>query len=1683
MNFFTLTPLRKYLNEFIEFLPIDFSGLFPQSLNSELDSVYLGSDSGTELVNSYPSFVFNIYIQPNIRIPINVIENFYIIVGNSGIAGFSKVKIFRCYDLLGCNIFIQGQIALEIPSTILRSAKKNEFKKWVENISEDGQLKPSIVSLGDLGIKVTFDGIAIDNQLGHIDIGPSFIGDSNMVIDLKDFNCQKINNSLEFTFGEANIRLPDDFGIPPGTIISVQNAKISSSGFSGTCSVSLQLNYIEDGNGKKFQYLPSTPEQTGGSPPDSQEMETPSTIPHDATIFGIPGGLKYVQIVLENNQPTTFNLEGQLLIPYFDEPVDVKFSIDQNGDILTSIKSIGNGDIVLTKAELLRLNVVSLEFKNANNIGSFLISGGLEPLFFSDEGMKWPRLDVKNLKIDSEGKFSIDEAWLDLKDTASLDLFGFQMELRKIGIGTIENNRFWLDLSGGVKLIDQVPLGVDVEGFRITEPEGNNYPQIDFKGVEFQFGVPDVIDIKGLIRFFKDTEMVGFAGDMKLAIPPANITGEAGLMIGMVTKPNETFPFLYVYFGIESTAGIPLGQSGLALKGALGLFGLNVAPNRQADQNWYFDWYKKPEIGAHLTTKWGPQSSAFAVGAGLTITTTDGFVKGTKGLLILSIPGPILIINGKALVLDGLNPNPNAEPPFSATAIFDGNAGIVQFNLEAQAELVKDVLDAYAGVEAFFDFKNLSNWHVYLGQDTPKDRRIRATVLDLLEADAYLMLDMIDANTPRARLGASVNIGPKIDDLCVNIPIWGDECITFDVHFDFEGKGEVSINPEQFSGNASIDAGINIKALSLELEVGAKATLAVEGPSPFSLQTDLDINANLREPLPDYEDKFHYELTIPKVNLEINRPLASVSLFSRFTSESKGSKLFSIQSDGRESILESPMVNCDINPILAFEHDMNQGYHFLIHPAGIKTYNIGAVQMTPTVSKIIIREKKKNGGDWKSIFTTTENSQDGAKIYGTWLAESDPSSPSRPASRRLQLFSINPLTNTVHSTSMKGGLFLKSNAESKHLSQQIIDDYPTMMFCKDNKLIERCVTFDYYNPKNKNELIRNSLKWANLLLTTLENEIVIKNKMLFCKNSLEIIFPEKVIHIVIKFCKEINTLSVQKFAYPSDKELKSIFKKAKKNQKVPKTGLKKIFNNNSNSLIEYSSSNVEFEKIALSTKDKNGLCIESICYITKKDKLDFEANKILCEQNKFTLGYQFNIQPLFLPGSFYEIEVVTDISKEVIISKIEEQNPSNGDPLKERVNDDIAAKYNEIIESLPPSFTTYAYFQTEAPPQDLEPYIAYSYPSYQETNIYIDNKITIRFNRSYIKSLYSINILSVYLINKNGTPIIVGKNSLTWTDANSRILFPDEENWSSYLQDNEINALFPKDCILTIDLSNLKDIKTGDKLYLPSNKYEIIIAGMKRDDIANESAAKKYNVINIGNSYYNILFSRTFTTSRFQSPQALIDSGRIPDSNGEKLLSPKLIYGDFSVLQNELAAFADARRLWTQALIDEHTITRDYHFGIAQRLHENINLTGKEAVEFVKLELRKATDVMDSIFRDIVLEINSDIYFEESQNKLKVYGLVNPGDDFISYLWLKLPEQISFNSEPRSLGNIKIKINGNEFTPVLFNSDTTQILLQVEPYISIANSNLIISVVFDTLLDSDIILEDVSNSHHRYDKV
>ena len=130
-----------------------------------------------------------------------------------------------------------------------------------------------------------------------------------------------------------------------------------------------------------------------------------------------------------------------------------------------------------------------------------------------------------------------------------------------------------------------------------------------------------------------------------------------------------------------------------------------------------------------------------AFGAGLTVGTLPDtkFTAKAKALFVVLIPGPVLLIEGHAGILS-LGENYLLR----VLAVLDPMAGTFLMNISASYQFPKgsgELLDVSGSAEAYFSAADPSSWHLYLGENKPESKRIRADILNFFKAQTYLMVD------------------------------------------------------------------------------------------------------------------------------------------------------------------------------------------------------------------------------------------------------------------------------------------------------------------------------------------------------------------------------------------------------------------------------------------------------------------------------------------------------------------------------------------------------------------------------------------------------------------------------------------------------------------------------------------------------------------------------------------------------------------------------------------------------------------------------------------------------------------------------------------------------------------------------------------------------------------------------
>jgi hypothetical protein len=142
-----------------------------------------------------------------------------------------------------------------------------------------------------------------------------------------------------------------------------------------------------------------------------------------ATFYGgFAFALVSVQIELDENIPVFFEVRGQLLVPWFEQVIEMRAAVSTEGRLSWSLSAVGHAPLALTKDELCALELLALDGELLpTGLMLLHISGRLQPLLMASQGVHWPAFEVERLLIDSEGKISIGAAWLDLKELATLD--------------------------------------------------------------------------------------------------------------------------------------------------------------------------------------------------------------------------------------------------------------------------------------------------------------------------------------------------------------------------------------------------------------------------------------------------------------------------------------------------------------------------------------------------------------------------------------------------------------------------------------------------------------------------------------------------------------------------------------------------------------------------------------------------------------------------------------------------------------------------------------------------------------------------------------------------------------------------------------------------------------------------------------------------------------------------------------------------------------------------------------------------------------------------------------------------------------------------------------------------------------------------------------------------------------
>jgi hypothetical protein len=891
---------------------------------------------------------------------------------------------------LGANLVIASPLLVPV---------QGEPGAWVPQLNTDGSPAPVRASV-QAGV-VQIDGAGgitatLDNA---ISLGSFMIGDTGIVLEVSNARPSfagtepppdtAVRGFRGLLFDSVTLHFPDGIelgGILPETI-QVLDGAIGTGGFSGAFTGEWDVTWQG-----------TTPSGDGAG-----------------TLLGFPFGLRSLQLQVQQDCVTTAVLAGSLAVPFFDQVLTVAVAIDSSGGFAVTVTGTPESPpalgydtgttlatpavATLTLPGLGTLRVTSLGVVRDDQGDALVLSGDLS-LTVGSPVLSWPTLTVQGLRIGADGSIALDGGWLDLQQPLALNLYGFGMELTRLGFGAEDDGRRWVGVDGALRLTSLLPAGASARGLRVIwDPlHPGALPELTLDGVGVSFGVPGAFGFDGSVALADDPDTGAklFTGALGFGLDALEIGIDAGITIGRLAPDT----YVFVHLGVDLP--IPLAATGAALYGLEGLLAISMAPvvasgpwppGQSPDQppvvrkgDWY-GWYKlvDTKFAASDPEKWSADPGAWALGAGLSIGTLPdaGFSVSTRALLVVLLPGPVLLLQGTAdlfRVPPALGGS-DQEGTLSLLAALDARAGTLQLGIDAAWRLGQ-LIDIAAATEAFFDFDRADAWHLWIGQDQPATARIQAGFLALFQADAWLMLGAKGVDTGLGvQWGDSWQFGPAT----VTLDTW------------VAGHAALSRRPPQIAGDLSVGGDASVALGPFDLGIDVEAELSGQSPTPYEVTGTVSVSVALPAPLKDLDVDLELSWQQPATP-QVDDPWSDAIAGHSRTTESwrpiEGGSL------GKGPSADAPVIPLDATVLLTFVKPMGDLTAVADNPpVPAPAETVGRYEATYALTGLRLHRQRRNRPreGWEDVTAT---------VFGTWTPDAG------DAGSRLQLLARSPFDFT-----------------------------------------------------------------------------------------------------------------------------------------------------------------------------------------------------------------------------------------------------------------------------------------------------------------------------------------------------------------------------------------------------------------------------------------------------------------------------------------------------------------------------------------------------------------------------------------------------------------------------------------------------------------------------------------------
>lgn len=306
-----------------------------------------------------------------------------------------------------------------------------------------------------------------------------------------------------------------------------------------------------------------------------------------------------------------------------------------------------------------------------------------------------------------------------------------------------------------------VDLGViTVERARVRLPVDPLGPP-ELTAFAASLNVPGTIEGRGYMemnhRTVNGVEVSEIKGGIDVSLVPIKLRIAAQVAIATIpaTQDHDAATGVAISLELELPVAIPLANSGFGIYGILGLFAMHYARDEDGITSLTpaLTWLKDKAQGNPTNlAAWKPELDRWAFGVGAVLGTMEGgIIFNVKGMVLLELPGPRLLIVVKANLLAVLPDlgDKNAEGTFLCVIDLDFGRGTLTIGLSIDFKITP-IVEITIPIEAYFNLHKGGDWHVYLGtfkptpnqdlQGRPLPGPIHANILKVFDGQGYVMV-------------------------------------------------------------------------------------------------------------------------------------------------------------------------------------------------------------------------------------------------------------------------------------------------------------------------------------------------------------------------------------------------------------------------------------------------------------------------------------------------------------------------------------------------------------------------------------------------------------------------------------------------------------------------------------------------------------------------------------------------------------------------------------------------------------------------------------------------------------------------------------------------------------------------------------------------------------------------------